>query len=796
VSGAWSTNANWTNNLVGTGANVTADFSQVDLTSDIFVTNDVSRTIGNMMFGDTDNSTAGSWVLTNNTITLAGATPTITVNALGAGSQVMVRSVVAGTSGLTKAGPGFLTLSGANTYTGGTVVSNGVLNFNNEGNLGTLPGVPTPGNITLNGGALALVTANQNVTANRGVALGINGGTISNAVASGGNLTVSGVIAGPGALTVGVASTAGVILNGQNTYNGGTTLVGPATASVFTTISTVGLPGSLVSGPFGTGPVTFNGPGTRSTTGADTTNGNAIIFAADTTFPSLASEKTLTLEGPVTLSGGSRTLTVNVGTNVVGKSLTINGVIGDGGNNYALTKAGTGNLVLSAANTYTGGTTNSGGVLILNNNSALSSGALVTTNGNTRVTINDGITITNDIIVNGGGVVSRGIFENSGAGNATLSGSPITINAPLFAGGHFASTGGGTLTVAKPVNSSVAVSIRTGTVIMSGGGSYTGANITGTGRLGANNGFCSSATLDLGLSGAAVFDLAGFNQSLAGLTRKNANSALITNSATGSDSTLTLTTLTTNFPGVLADSGVAGGRIALVVSGGSHTLSGASTYTGNTTISAGTLNLTGSLGGTAVTNVAGTLTGTGVINGSVVVQSAATLNPGVSDSLGESLTINNNLTLAGTTIVQIGAAPACDTIAGVVNVNYGGTLIVTNATGATLAAGNTSNLFSASGTKLNNFSSVVLLPADPLLIPSFDPATGVLTLNSAAPPTLTFTNLGGSLEFSWTGGGTLQAQTNSLSVGLGTNWVDYPGSSPVTVPVDSANGSVFFRVKQ
>jgi Concanavalin A-like lectin/glucanases superfamily len=66
-------------------------------------------------------------------------------------------------------------------------------------------------------------------------------------------------------------------------------------------------------------------------------------------------------------------------------------------------------------------------------------------------------------------------------------------------------------------------------------------------------------------------------------------------------------------------------------------------------------------------------------------------------------------------------------------------------------------------------------------------------------PILNYTNVGGGqLQFSWTGSGILQSQTNSLSAGLGTNWVDYPGggTSPVTVPVDASQGSVFFRVKQ
>jgi hypothetical protein len=77
-----------------------------------------------------------------------------------------------------------------------------------------------------------------------------------------------------------------------------------------------------------------------------------------------------------------------------------------------------------------------------------------------------------------------------------------------------------------------------------------------------------------------------------------------------------------------------------------------------------------------------------------------------------------------------------------------------------------------------------------------DGSITVLTV-SAAQPTLNFTPAGGSLQFSWTGSGyKLQAQTNSLSVGLANNWGDYPGggTSPVSVPVNVANGAVFFRL--
>jgi glucose/arabinose dehydrogenase len=66
------------------------------------------------------------------------------------------------------------------------------------------------------------------------------------------------------------------------------------------------------------------------------------------------------------------------------------------------------------------------------------------------------------------------------------------------------------------------------------------------------------------------------------------------------------------------------------------------------------------------------------------------------------------------------------------------------------------------------------------------------------PIRLTFQVSGNLLDISWpASGGRLQTQTNSPGVGLGTNWVTVPGSTTtnrVVVPIDTANGSVFYRL--
>jgi autotransporter-associated beta strand protein len=137
AGGPWDTTGNWLDNTVGIGSGNTADFNTLDITADTTVNLDSPRTIGNLVFGDTDTATAAGWTLANNetpgnTLTLAGTTPTLTVNALGVSEAVEISAVVAGTTGLTKSGPGSLVLSGANTYSGTTTVGNGTLQISGQ----------------------------------------------------------------------------------------------------------------------------------------------------------------------------------------------------------------------------------------------------------------------------------------------------------------------------------------------------------------------------------------------------------------------------------------------------------------------------------------------------------------------------------------------------------------------------------------------------------------------------------------------------------------------------------------
>jgi fibronectin-binding autotransporter adhesin len=171
----------------------------------------------------------------------------------------------------------------------------------------------------------------------------------------------------------------------------------------------------------------------------------------------------------------------------------------------------------------------------------------------------------------------------------TISG-PVEFDGSPSTGGDFVGpTTSGYLNVTGPVTNTVTglISSRLGLLRFSGGGNYSLFDLTGTTSLGANNGLCILATLNMSPSGNGLFDMNGFSQALTGLTDGAANSELVTNSV-DIESTLTL-----NLGGSDTFSGVIAGNIALVENGQGNNLylAGTNTYTGNTTINSGSLEL-------------------------------------------------------------------------------------------------------------------------------------------------------------------------------------------------------------
>lgn len=203
------------------------------------------------------------------------------------------------------------------------------------------------------------------------------------------------------------------------------------------------------------------------------------------------------------------------------------------------------------------------------------------------------------------------------------------------------------------------------------------------------------------------------------------------------------------------------------------------------------------------------LIGSGTVTGAVVFASGATLAAGFPDNNTYTLTMNSDLTLqpGSTNVVRVnkGVTVANDTVAGLISVNMGGTLVINNI-GNPLAGGDAIQLFSASSGYNGNFANII--PATPGSSLTWDASTlnidGKLRVLSSGPPT-TPTNIvaslsGNLLTLSWPSnytGWTLQGQTNPPGVGLTTNWQDVPGSTAtnvVVIPDATTNGSGFFRM--
>lgn len=169
--------------------------------------------------------------------------------------------------------------------------------------------------------------------------------------------------------------------------------------------------------------------------------------------------------------------------------------------------------------------------------------------------------------------------------------------------------------------------------------SYTGATtVSGTGRVRFDvNGAIPTGSA-LTISGSALFQASSTIGSLAGsgTVAMNGNNTL----TVGGDNT------STTFSGVHQDSG---GAAALTKTGtGTLTLSGANTYTGATTVNAGTLSVTGSITSAVTVNSGGTIGGTGPVNASVTVNNGGTLAPGTSAGIlnTNTLTLNSGSTFA------------------------------------------------------------------------------------------------------------------------------------------------------
>ncbi|EJH0224177.1 autotransporter outer membrane beta-barrel domain-containing protein, partial [Salmonella enterica] len=542
---------------------------------------------GNVVKSGADTLTlSGSNSYTGGTTISGGTLVASNVEALGTGDVTNNATLelntggdfinnIGGTGRVEKSGDDTLTLSGSNTYTGGTLINGGTLVASNVEALGT-------GDVTDNA-TLALNT----------------GGTFDNAISGSGQVVKSG----DETLT----------LSGTNSYTGGTTISG----------------GTLVATnveALGSGDVTDDATLELNTGG---TFDNAISGSGQVV---KSGDKMLTLSGANSYSGGTLisdgTLVASnveaLGTGDVTNNATLElNTGGDFTNNISgsgqVEKSGDDALTLSGANSYSGGTLISDGTLVASNVEALGTGDVtddatlelntggdfdnaisgsgqVVKSGDETLTLSGSNTYTGGTLISSGTLVANDV-------NALGTGD-VTDNAvlELNTGGDFINSIGGTGRVEKSGDE---------TLTLSGSNTYTGGTTINDGTLVATSvdalgsgDVTDNATLELNTGGDFTNNIGG-----TGRVEKSGDGTLTlsgSNTYTGgttiNDGTLVATSVDALGTGDVTDDATlelnTGGDFDNAISGSGQvvksgdetlTLSGANSYTGGTTISGGTL---------------------------------------------------------------------------------------------------------------------------------------------------------------------------------------------------------------
>ena len=446
-----------------------------------------------------------------------GGTEYITIGVAG-GSGTFLGSVQNyATFGLVKTGAGTQILAGANTYTGVTTISGGALQLGDgtSGHDGSL--------------------ASQTIVDNANLIYNLAGTSTYN-----GSISGSGNLAKSGSGTLRLTNT--------NSYSGGTSVTGG--------VLQFGQPASLYNGN------TANWNRGNIIVGSGATLavnvGGANDFTADqanTLFGNLSA-----VFGNGMLAGSAIGLDTSNAAGPVDYSYAIGDSTGTGGGAIGVTKLGTGTLVLSASNSYSGGTTVNGGTLAVS-----AAGALGAASG--PVTLKAG---TLDL-----GATSQSV------GIVTLAGGSID-NGTLIGSAYAVQSG----TVGAVLSGTAALTKTTaGTVTLAGANDYNGATAVNAGILkaGAVNAFSANSAVTLANVSGATLDITGFDNAIGSLSGGGAiggwvrlGSAILT---VGGDNS------STSFAGVIGGSG--GGLVK--TGSGTLTLTGANTYTGATTVNSGRL---------------------------------------------------------------------------------------------------------------------------------------------------------------------------------------------------------------
>lgn len=368
VSDSWSNTVSWAAGTVANGAGNTADFGTLDLTAQTTVTLDSARTLGTLIFGDTDTNTPAGWLIANggvagNTIAATNITvnPIFAVNSDAATNDAIIAGVVTGSS-FVKKGAGTLLLQSANTMAS-LQVDEGVIAVGNATALGS-------GNkkVVLNGGGVRVSTSGTIANTNEVLTTGHIYAPPTSFLAN--YDAYNGPWIGSASATLYLHLTSGRF----SPFNGNVN----ALTNFFGTVDLADSAGGLLRFNLGAGP--YNCSAIKFNLG--TNNGRIAprITANPSTFRmgSLAGGPNTRLESSEQGAGLNTTWEIgelNTSMLFEGRMMNYNSTVGRNGH---LRKVGTGRLTLtSPSHSYTGSTTVSNGVLALSNTCSIASSPVV-----------------------------------------------------------------------------------------------------------------------------------------------------------------------------------------------------------------------------------------------------------------------------------------------------------------------------------------------------------------------------------------------------------------------------------
>lgn len=717
---------------------------------------------------------------------------------------------IGGSAALTKSGSGTLTINTPNINDGGTTINAGTVAVGAGGLLGA-------GNVTNNGALVLGQTTDETIGSMEGTGSVVRDG-IGTVTLTGGSTHTGPTTITSGILQLGNGGAIGALAT-ASIHNEGTLGLNTSTDINLSGTPVTGV-GNLIKG--GSGALTLGGSATFADLSINADGGLVTLGAANQVQGTLTVQSNSTLNlngfdlnltgiasdffagGTVTNSSAGSTNTITV-TDTTGSDASFDLAESAGGGVIALVKKGAGEMNWRGiTRTYSGGTT-------------IEEGSIRLSNGT-------GPFGTGPVYLAGGGLY----FNANGAagyGNATYLLSPVgaTTNtiqpaandwwgAPCIGTGDLLidfSRGGNNDTLS--INGGAAKwAMVTNTVYLRGDSGWFRMNSGSDAR---------NVTFDLSDSSTHINATSGGDIHLGALVGN-------TTTAEVADSDVRTVyvgnkSLNTSFAGRI------GGNFRWVKVGtGNQTFSGTNTCSGFLTVSNGTLALSGaaapvdmnpitvaSPGILDVTGIGGlalndnkTFAGDGTVVGDVSVTGTnVSIAPGFSPGV---LSITGNLTLTSDATLTMeldnSSSPTSDQIAATGTITGGGATVNVANIGPLLSVGQTFTLFNqaVTGATVNIATSDATGSYVFTNKVAIDGTIEVLAVTPNVDPTpteITYSVSGGDLMLGWPEshtGWTLQAQTNDLSVGLSTNWVDlgYESTNSATFPVDETIPTVFYRL--